>query len=166
MHNSFVHLHVHSEYSLVDGLLRIEPLARHTAEAGMPALALTEQGNFFSLIKFYRQAQKYGVKPVAGVELRLLDERTQKNSSNILLLCQDLDGYRNLCRLITRSYTEGQKQGVAHVLREWLKDASDGLIALSGARQGDIGQALLNGNLDLAKTLLAEWQKGFCNRSG
>lgn len=164
MHNSFVHLHVHSEYSLVDGLLRIEPLARHTAEAGMPALALTEQGNFFSLIKFYRQAQRYGVKPVAGVELRLLDERIQKNSSNILLLCQHIEGYRNLCRLITRSYTEGQKQGVPYVLREWLKDASDGVIALSGARQGDIGQALLNGNQDLAKTLLAEWQKLYPDR--
>ncbi len=164
MQNSFVHLHVHSEYSLVDGLLRIEPLLKHTAEAGMPALALTEQGNFFSLIKFYRQAQKYGVKPVAGVELRVLDERAKKSSSNILLLCQHLEGYRSLCRLVTRSYTEGQIQGLPYVKREWLIGASEGLIALSCAGSGDIGKALMSGNLDLAKTSLAEWLKLFPDR--
>ncbi len=164
MENSFVHLHVHSEYSLVDGLLRIEPLARHAAESGMPALALTEQGNFFSLVKFYEQAQKYGVKPVAGVELRLIDERNKKGPSNLVLLCQHLDGYRNLCRLITRSYTDGQIQGIPYVMREWLDDASDGLIALSCARNGDVGQAVLNDNTDLAKNCLAEWQKLFPDR--
>ncbi len=164
MSYSFVHLHVHSEYSLVDGLLRTDVLARSCADLGMPALALTEQANFFSLIKFYRQAQKYGVKPVAGVEISLLDERVKKGSSKIVLLCQHLEGYRSLCRLITRSYTEGQIQGMPYVRREWLNDRGDGLIALSCARDGDIGQALLNGNHDLAKTLLSEWLNLFPDR--
>ncbi|MFT7460777.1 MAG: DNA polymerase-3 subunit alpha, partial [Planctomycetota bacterium] len=145
-------------------MLRTESLAKNVAEMEMPALALTEQGNFFSLIKFYRHAQKYGVKPVAGVELRVIDEKRKKQSSNILLLCQHLEGYRSLCRLITRSYTEGQIQGVPYIRREWLDDATDGLIALSCAREGDIGQALLNGNLELAKTCLAKWQKYFPDR--
>jgi DNA polymerase III subunit alpha len=164
MQNNFVHLHVHSEYSLVDGMLRIGSLAKRTAETGMPALALTEQGNFFSLVKFYRQAQKHGIKPIAGVELRVLDERSKKDSSKIVLLCQHIEGYRSLCRLITRSYTEGQVQGVPYIRHEWLQDATDGLIGLSCAREGDIGQALINGNQDLAKTSLAEWLKLFPDR--
>jgi DNA polymerase III subunit alpha len=149
---------------LVDGLLRTDALAKSTADACVPALALTEQGNFFSLIKFYRHAQKQGVKPIAGVELRLLDERVKKEASSILLLCQHLDGYRNLCRLVTRSYTEGQIQGLPYIRREWLHGTCDGLIALSCARDGDVGQALINGNQDLAKTSLAEWMKLFPER--
>jgi DNA polymerase-3 subunit alpha len=164
MQNNFVHLHVHSEYSLVDGMLRIDALAKATAAAGMPALALTEQGNFFSLVKFYRQAQKNGIKPVAGVELQVIDERFKKESSKILLLCQHYDGYRNLCRLITRSYTEGQIQGVPYVRYEWLREASEGLIALSCAREGSVGQAIINGNTEHASTSLAEWMKLFPDR--
>jgi len=139
-------------------------LAKSTAEAKMPALALTEQGNFFSLIKFYKYAEKYGIKPIAGVDLRIIDERLIEKSSSILLLCQQIEGYRNLCRLITRSYTEGQIHGVPYVRFEWLKDACEGLIALSCGRNGNIGQALLKGNHDLAKSCLTEWQKYFPDR--
>lgn len=130
----------------------------------MPALALTEQGNFFSLVKFYREAQKHGVKPVAGVELKILDDRIKTESSRILMLCQHMDGYQNLCRLITRSYTEGQSQGVPYVKHEWLNGNTEGLIALSCEREGDIGQALINGNDDTAKSALAEWLRLFPNR--
>jgi len=164
MTNNFVHLHVHSEYSLVDGMVRIKPLVSKTMNAGMPALALTEQSNFFSLVKFYEQAHKSGIKPVAGVELRIIDDNKQADSSRILILCQHLEGYRSLCRLVTRSYTEGQVQGVPYIRLDWLKDTTEGLIALSCARDGNIGQAIINGNQDLAKSSLAEWMKLFPDR--
>lgn len=164
MKHSFVHLHVHSEYSLEDGLIRISALADTIAQNQMPAVALTEQGNLFSALKFYRAAQQAGVKPIIGVELRISDKENVKESSRLVLLCQNYQGYRNLNCLITRSYQEGQYQGVALVQKSWIKDYSEGLIALSGAQQGNIGQALLAGNYDHARTFLNEWQAIFPDR--
>ena len=162
--NSFVHLHVHSEYSLEDGLIRIDALANKIADGEMPAVALTEQGNLFSALKFYRAAQKAGIKPIIGVELRINDSEDKKESSRLVLLCQNYQGYKNLNYLITRSYQEGQYQGVALVQKIWLKDYAEGLIALSGAQQGNIGQALLAGNYNHARNLLSEWQTIFPDR--
>ncbi len=162
--DSFVHLHVHSEYSLEDGLIRIDALANKIAEAEMPAVALTEQGNLFSALKFYRAAQKAGIKPIIGVELRINDSEVNNGSSRLVLLCQNYQGYKNLNYLITRSYQEGQYQGVALVQKIWLKDYAEGLIALSGAQQGNIGQALLAGNYNHARNLLSEWQSIFPDR--
>jgi len=159
--DSFVHLHVHSEYSLEDGLIRINDLANKIAEDEMPAAALTEQGNLFSALKFYRAAHKAGVKPIIGVELRTNENDNYKESSKLVLLCQNYQGYKNLNSLITRSYQEGQYQGVAFVQKAWMKDYTEGLIALSGAQQGDIGQALLAGNYNHAKDLLSGWQMIF-----
>ena len=164
MKDSFVHLHVHSEYSLEDGLIRIDALANKIAEAEMPAVALTEQGNLFSALKFYRAAQKAGIKPIIGVELRINDSEVNNGSSRLVLLCQNYQGYKNLNYLITRSYQEGQYQGVALVQKIWLKDYAEGLIALSGAQQGNIGQALLAGNYNHARNLLSEWQSIFPDR--
>jgi len=134
MQENFVHLHLHSEYSLVDGLIRIEPLVKTAAEVGMPAIAVTEQGNLFSLIKFYKLAQRYGVKPIAGVEINIIDEANKSNSGKLLLLCQDRIGYQNLTKLITKSYVEGQSQGIPYIRNTWLKELAEGLIALSCAR--------------------------------
>ena len=164
MKDSFVHLHVHSEYSLEDGLIRINDLASKIAEDEMPAAALTEQGNLFSALKFYRAAHKAGVKPIIGVELRTNENDNYKESSKLVLLCQNYQGYKNLNSLITRSYQEGQYQGVAFVQKAWMKDYAEGLIALSGAQQGDIGQALLAGNYNHAKDLLSGWQMIFPDR--
>ncbi len=167
MSSRFVHLHLHTEYSLSDGLLRIEPLLSAAAAAEMPALAITDQGNFFGAIKFYRTAQQYGIKPILGAELWIKDERCSGHnghSSRLVLLCQDQLGYHNLIKLITRSYVDGQSQGVPYVLHSWLDGATEGLIALSAARAGDIGQALIHNNNELAKTLLAEWAKLFPER--
>ena len=160
----FVHLHMHSQYSLVDGLIRLEPLMQRARELCLPALAITEQGNLFSLVKFYRQAQQAGIKPLIGAELRILDDGTGNHAGHLLLLCQNVDGYHNLTRLITRSYIQGQVQGQPHVRRDWLNGATDGLIALSCARDGDIGRALINGNMDAAKALLADWRERFPDR--
>ena len=122
MKDSFVHLHVHSEYSLEDGLIRINELANKIAEGEQPAAALTEQGNLFSALKFYRAAHKAGVKPIIGVELRINENNNYKESSRLVLLCQNYQGYKNLNSLITRSYQEGQYQGVAFVQKAWIKD--------------------------------------------
>lgn len=162
MQQSFVHLHLHSEYSLSDGLIRIEPLVKAAAEAGLPAIAITEQGNLYSLIKFYRLAQQYGIKPVVGADIKINDDAG--NKSSLLLLCQDRVGYVNLTKLITKSYLEGQSQGIPYVRHAWLKGHTDGLIALSGAREGNVGQAIIKGNLDLAKTNLTDWLQYFPDR--
>ncbi len=164
MKDSFVHLHVHSEYSLEDGLIRIGALADKVFEGKMPAIALTEQGNLFSALKFYRTAQKSGVKPIIGVEIRIIEHENYKESSKLVLLCQNYNGYQNLNCLITQSYHEGQFQGVAFVQKEWMKDYAEGLIALSGAQQGNVGKALLAGNYDHARTLLSEWLSLFPDR--
>ncbi len=164
MKDSFVHLHIHSEYSLEDGLIKIDELANKIAEGEMPAVALTEQGNLFSALKFYRAAHKAGVKPIIGVELRISENDDYKESSRLVLLCQNYQGYKNLNSLITRSYQEGQYQGSAFVQQLWIKNYAEGLIALSGAQQGNIGQALLAGNYSHAKDLLSQWQTIFPDR--
>lgn len=122
----------------------------------MPALAVTEQGNFYSVVKFYRLANKYGVKPIIGAELRIINDEGVY-SGNIVLLCQNQTGYQNLTELITKSYLEGQTNSVPYTSYSWLKEATEGLLALSCAREGNIGQALINDNYDLAKTHLAGW---------
>ncbi len=164
MVNTFIHLNVHTEYSLVDGLLRVDDLVRRVAEAGMPAVAVTEQSNMFSVVKFYRAAQAAGVKPVVGAEIRLADDAGAGTAGRLILLCQDMEGYHNLTRLITRAYTEGQSQGIACVQKQWLRDHHRGLIALSGGRDGDVGQALLSARVDQAEALLGEWKTLFHDR--
>jgi len=153
----FIHLRTHSEYSLVDGLLRIKPLVKAVADAHMPAVAITDQGNLFAMVKFYKAAQAAGVKPVIGADLWLAPAQEGGEPTRFTLLCKNVEGYRNLAQLISRSYTEGQQRGMPVVERSWLDGQLKGLIALSGGREGDVGQALLAGNRDLAAELLTGW---------
>ncbi|MGH8119005.1 MAG: DNA polymerase III subunit alpha, partial [Gammaproteobacteria bacterium] len=162
--NSFVHLNVHTEYSLVDGLLRVDDLVDAVAASGMPAVAVTEQDNLFSAVKFYRAAESAGIKPVIGVQVRLLDDKTGNAAGRLILLCQDLEGYHNVTHLITRSYIEGQVQGHPHVRKKWLAECAGGLIALSGAVHGDVGQAILAGNEAEVGRLLEHWRTVFPDR--
>lgn len=164
MNGSFVHLHIHSEYSLQDGLVRIEDLVAKIVTDKAPAVALTEQGNLFSALKFYRSAQKRGIKPIIGVDVWINFTTDYKLCSRLVLLCQDLQGYKNLNILISRSYREGQHHGIPYINKDWLQGHSAGLIALSGAQQGNIGQALLAGKYEHAKQLLHEWQTIFPDR--
>jgi DNA polymerase-3 subunit alpha len=160
----FVHLRVHSEYSLVDGLVRVEALAAAAAAAQMPAVALTERSNLFSLVKFYRAAGQRGVKPVAGVEVVIAPDDGVGAGHVLVLLCQDREGYRNLTRLVTRSYVHGQERGAPTVRRDWLARSTTGLIALSAALDGDVGQALVAGNRALAEARLTQWLALFPDR--
>ena len=161
----FVHLHLHSEFSLVDGIVRIHELIASAVAQGMPAVALTDLSNVFGMVKFYRAAVAAGIKPVVGADV-WLDNPTDRNKPfRLVLLCQDLGGYRNLSRLLTRAYAEGQHAGRPCLSREWLQPSgSDGLIALSGAQDGDIAQALLSGNVALAESLAQEYRQWFPER--
>ncbi|MFQ5487031.1 MAG: DNA polymerase III subunit alpha, partial [Gammaproteobacteria bacterium] len=160
---TFVHLHLHSEYSLSDGTIRVKSLVDAAAAAGMPAVAVTDQSNLFAMVKFYRAALQAGIKPIIGVDLWLHDGYHGQLTS-LVLLCQDQGGYLNLTRLISRAYLEGQQQGIPRIRRDWLEGHSEGLIALSGGRAGDVGQALLSGNGDEARRLAADWAALFPDR--
>ncbi|HEY9148777.1 MAG TPA: DNA polymerase III subunit alpha [Gammaproteobacteria bacterium] len=159
----FVHLRLHTEYSLADGLVRVKPLMGAVREAGMPAVALTDQSNLFAMVKFYAAAQAAGIKPIIGVDLWLENPEEVTRPSRLVLLCKDEQGYRNLTRLVSRSYIENQHRGIPIVKREWLAGQTRGLIALSGGREGDVGQALLAGKRDVAAELLTEWLRLFAD---
>jgi len=159
----FVHLRLHSEYSLVDGLVRLKPLAAKVADMGMPAVALTDFNNFFGLIKFYKAAQSHGVKPILGADI-LVSGDAEQTPSQLVLLVADQLGYRNLTRLISNAYLQGQRQGIPVVDKAWLAAHSEGLIALSGGRWGEIGSALVSGRTSDAQALLDDYMAIFPNR--
>ncbi|NEV63382.1 DNA polymerase III subunit alpha [Thiorhodococcus minor] len=164
MNPSFVHLHLHSEYSLVDGLVRIKPLVKAAAAAGTPAVAVTDQGNLFSLVRFYKAAVGAGLKPIAGADLWVRNPEDPNQPHRLVLLVQSADGYLNLTRLISRSYVEGQRLGIPLVERDWILEASAGLIALSGGPRGEVAQALLKGRPELVDQVLDPWLKAFGDR--
>jgi DNA polymerase-3 subunit alpha len=162
---SFVHLRLHTEYSLVDGIVRVPRLMRAVAEAGMPAVALTDHGNLFAMVKFHREAERAGVKPVVGADLWLREPGERAEPSRLTLLAQGPQGYRNLTRLVSRSYLEGQQTGRPLLERAWLDSTSTaGLIALSGAGEGDVGRALIAGRNAEARALLTHWLALFGDR--
>jgi len=161
---AFVHLRLHTEYSLVDGLLRIKPLMERAAELNIPALALTDQCNLFAFVKFYKAAQEKGIKPIFGVDA-ILKGPGDREPSRLVLLAQNETGFRNLTRLVSRSYLEGLSGGVAMLERDWLsRSTCEGIIALSGGREGEIGQALLGSQPGQAEGLLAHWMEVFPDR--
>ncbi|MGP9566644.1 DNA polymerase III subunit alpha [Halomonas sp. AOP5-B2-8] len=160
----FVHLRLHSEYSLVDGLVKLKSLVSTTAERAMPALALTDETNLFGLVKFYKAAQGAGLKPVIGSDLWLQNPHDESHPYRITLLAMNDVGYRNLTELISKGWTHGQRQGRAILDRQWVMEQSEGLIALSGARDGEIGRHLLSDHEQDARALLKEWQAAFPER--
>ncbi len=165
MGQSFIHLNVHTEYSIVDGLTRIKPLMQKTAESGMGAVALTDQSNLFAAVKWVKQASSLGVKPILGADVWLENEAAHQEPHHLILLCQSDEGYLNLRRLISRAYVEGQQQGKPIVHQAWLTPESVvGLIALSGAQEGDVGRALLSQHPEQADALLERWKHLFPNR--
>ncbi|MFC5698204.1 DNA polymerase III subunit alpha [Pseudomonas sp. GCM10022186] len=161
---SFVHLRLHSEYSLVDGLVRVKPLVKAVAGAGMPAVAITDQSNMCSLVKFYKTAMGGGIKPICGADIWLASRDEDGPLSRMTLLVMNAKGYRNLTELVSRGWSDGQSNGLVIIQRDWVKEAAEGLIALSGAKEGEIGMALLNGDQASAEALLAEWQAVFPDR--
>jgi DNA polymerase-3 subunit alpha len=165
MSSGFVHLRVHTEYSLSDSVVRIAELVAAAAAADMPAVAVTDQNNLFAMVKFYREALKCGIKPLIGVDLLVREEGERAQPSRLTLLCQTPEGYRNLTRLVSRAYLEGQERGVPRIERSWLSEENcTGLIALSGAADGDVGRALCNAREADAERLLSAWLTLFPGR--
>ncbi|MGM0633203.1 MAG: DNA polymerase III subunit alpha, partial [Pseudomonadota bacterium] len=164
MTRPFVHLRLHSEYSVVDGLVRIRPLIDAVQQKGMAAVALTDQTNMFGLIKFYTAALDAGIKPLCGCDVLLEDPDNPGRHTTMTLLVQNGDGYRNLTELISRAYTEKIGHGVPLVRAEWIAAATDGLIALSGALEGEIGRALSAGDSTEAGRRLRRWMDCFPGR--
>ena len=145
--------------------MRIPVLMTHCVESGMPAVSLTDHGNLFGMVKFYRKALAHGIKPLIGVDLCIRNAEEPDRPFTMLLLCHNIAGYRNLNQLITRAYLEGQQRGVPMVDPEWLDTGTTaGLIALSGGLNGDIGRALTAGQPDLAAERLDRWQGLFGDR--
>ena len=161
---AFVHLRLHTEFSLVDGLVRMGPLVKRTAELGMPAVGVTDVTNFYGLIKFQKAALGTGVKPLFGVDLQVMDDEDAERSYPLTLLAMNDAGYHNLTLLISRAYTQGQRLGEPLVSKAWISEHSEGVIALSAGASGDVGQALLGSKPDLASARLDHWLAVFPNR--
>jgi len=157
--STFVHLRVHSEYSIVDSIVTVPAMLDTVRNFGMPAVAITDLVNLFGFIKFYSKAETQGIKPLCGCDVLVVDD--SGNNSPLVLLVKDLVGYQNLTRLISRAYTSKQSRAVVCIEKEWLQSDSAGLIALSGGHHGDIGKALLEGDSDVAADLLKEWMSLF-----
>src|SRR6187549_1148567 len=160
----FVHLRLHTEFSLQDSVVRIPELVERVAALGMPAIAVTDQNNLFAMVKFYREGLKRGVKPIIGVDVLIrASERLPPN--RLTLLCKDPGGYQNVTNLVTRAWLEGQDRGVPLIDRSWLTaETTAGLIALSGFAEGDVGRAIANGREADALALAREWSALFGDR--
>lgn len=162
MSSRFVHLHVHSEYSIVDSVVRIPELLAATREAGMPAVALTDQGNLFAMVTFYRAALAAGIKPIIGADVTLRLDVAGAQPAPMVLLCRNEAGYANLARLVSRAYIDGLEAGRPVIDASWLEDgAAEGIIALSGGFRGALGTALAGGRGGEALDILQRLQQLF-----
>ncbi len=161
MSAEFVHLKVHTEFSLNNGLVRIKPLSGKLAQMAMPAVAITDQSNLCALVKFYKAVRGAGVKPIVGVDIWLDNPEEPERPSRLTLLAKNERGYRNMTELVSKGFTEGQHWGRAIIKQAWLEQAADGLIALSAAKEGEIGRALLAGKVELAERLVQRWMSVF-----
>lgn len=160
MSEQFIHLRLHTEYSIIDGLVRIDELVEKAADMAMPAVALTDHANLFGLIKFYSAAMSAGIKPICGCDVLIENEDNPQRPTPLVLLVRNKVGYRNLTELISRAYTEKSTSSLLTVRREWVAQHAEGLIALSGGRDGEIGRYLLEGE-DKAARVLAQWMECF-----
>ena len=170
----FVHLRLHSEFSITDGIVRIDDAVAAAVKDEMGALALTDLSNLFGLVRFYTAARAGGIKPIAGADVWVSNPQDSDQPYRLLLLVQNHSGYLNLCELLSRASLENQSRGRAEVDPAWFSEPASksedkkakrtlsfGLIALSGARQGEVGSALLAGQEDQAKNIARRYEKLF-----
>ena len=160
----FVHLRLHTEFSLIDGLVRIPTLMGEVAAQGMPAVAVTDATNFYGLIKAYKAAQRAGLKLIVGVDLWVEDADDRDRPKPLSLLAMNEQGYQNLTLLISRAWREGQYHGSPRIERDWLDTHAEGVLALSGGCQGEFGQLLINGHDAEARASLQRWMTTFPDR--
>ena len=158
----FIHLRLHSEYSITDGIVRIDKAVARARDDGQPALAVTDLGNVFGLVKFYQAARKGGIKPLLGADIWVGNPQEPDEASRLLLLCRTNAGYRQLCELLSRgALWPGRRERVV-LDPAWFRELGcDGLIALSSAADGDVGQAILQGRMEEAVLRATAWKKLF-----
>ena len=157
----FIHLRVHSDFSMVDGLQKINPIVGAAAANNMPALALTDQMNMCGLVRFYGAAHGKGVKPIVGADFWVQSDELGDEQFRLTLLAMDNDGYQNITLLISRGYQRGHVQGRPVIDKSWLAEHAKGVIVLSGGREGDVGKFLLKGNRQMTEQCLAFYQTHF-----
>ena len=165
MRGMFVHLRLHTEFSVVDGTTRLDDIVQAAADDAQPALAITDLGNLFGAIKFYKAARGAGVKPIIGAEVLLEGQGSDPEApTRVLLLVTSGQGYLNLSELLARAWTQGVVKGQAVVRWAWLGELADGLILLSGAQAGPVGQALAQGGVEQARALALQLAELFPHR--
>lgn len=157
----FIHLRVHSDFSMVDGLQKIGPIVSAAAANNMPALALTDQMNMCGLVRFYGSAHGKGIKPLVGADFWVQSDELGDEQFRLTLLAMDNDGYQNITLLISRGYQRGHVQGRPVIDKAWLGEHAKGVIVLSGGREGDVGKFLLKGNRQMVEHCLAFYHTHF-----
>ena len=161
LNTRFVHLRLHSEYSIVDGAVRIDDAIAAAVKDQMGALALTDLSNVFGLVKFYQATRKEGIKPIVGSDVWVTNHEDREKPYRLQLLVKNHSGYLNLCELLTKASLSNQYKGRAEIDATWLKQHAEGLIALSGARFGDVGVALLANQVEEATQRAQVWANYF-----
>ncbi|EKK5569455.1 DNA polymerase III subunit alpha [Morganella morganii] len=157
----FIHLNIHSDYSMIDGLAKTGPLVKKVASMNMPAMAITDFTNLCGLVKFYGSAHGAGVKPIVGADFLMESELLGDELASLTILARNNTGYQNLTLLISEAYQNGYGAQGPTIQRDWLVNHKDGLIILSGGRKGDVGKFLLRGNSALVDQALEFWQTHF-----
>lgn len=161
---AFIHLRVHSDFSMIDGVAKVKPIVKAAATAKMPALALTDQMNFCGLVRFYSAAHDAGIKPLIGVDCWVQHPLLGNESARLLLLAMDNVGYQNLTMLISKAYLRGHVAGKPQLDHQWLAEHNSGLIVLSGGKDGPLGKALVKENPQTVTELVSFYQQYFPDR--
>ena len=160
----FIHLRVHSDFSMSDGLNKVKPIIAKAQEMGMPAIALTDQTNLCGLVKYYHACHGAGIKPIIGCDFWAQSDELEDEQFRLVVIASDNAGYKNLTELISKAYLRGHVKGRAILDRDWLIEHAEGLIILSGGREGDVGKALIKGNNELASQMVQFYQQYFPDR--
>ena len=164
MQNKFVHLNVHSEYSLVDSTIRCADLAKSCQQNGMAAVAVTDVVNTYAAIKHYQSCIKFGLKPLIGTHVRISEQADYQHAHQLILLAMNKDGFQSLCHLLSHAYLENQHQGRGFIDSSKLFSQTENLIALSSAHGGLVGKAILAGDMELAEKHCLNFKKIFNDR--
>ena len=158
--NKFSHLNIHSQYSISDGLVRLDELSSKAKDLNFESIAITDDSNLFGFVKFYKEMRDKGIKPICGVNFNSVkDISDNSESGKLTLYAKNFEGYRNLTKLVSKSHIEGRIRSIPHLKLEWLKDLNEGLILLSGDMEGHIADAILKNNFELAEARIDFFKK-------